>query len=111
MGHSADRWGPQNSSVGAPESASDDSGAVLAGRAQWRVRPKTPTWAIRALVVAKRSARSTRIKTLIQIRHIGFTAADDLQVRFRGVSPPAGSGGRRLATPSDVLSHATLGFV
>jgi transposase len=30
--------------------------------------------AIRALVVAKRSGRSTKIKTLNQIRHLGFTA-------------------------------------
>src|SRR5207244_2373788 len=42
--------------------------------------------AIRALVVAKRSGRSTKIKTLNQIRHLGFTAPDELRERLRGVS-------------------------
>jgi transposase len=42
--------------------------------------------AIRALMVAKRSARSTRIKTLNQIRHLGFTAPDDLRERLHGLS-------------------------
>ena len=41
--------------------------------------------AIRALVVAKRSGRSTKIKTLNQIRHLGFTAPDELRERLRGV--------------------------
>jgi transposase len=43
--------------------------------------------AIRALVVARRSARSTKIKTLNQIRHLGFTAPDQLRQRLSGVSP------------------------
>ena len=42
--------------------------------------------AIRALVVAKRSARSTKIKTLNQIRHLSFTAPDQLRERLKGVS-------------------------
>ena len=42
--------------------------------------------AIRALVVAKRSARSTKVKTLNQIRHLGFTAPDAIRVRLTGVS-------------------------
>ena len=42
--------------------------------------------AIRALVVAKRSGRSTKIKTLNQIRHLGFTAPDELRERLAGVS-------------------------
>jgi transposase len=42
--------------------------------------------AIRALVVAKRSAKSTRIKSMNQIRHLGLTAPDVLRDRFRGVS-------------------------
>jgi transposase len=41
--------------------------------------------AIRALVVAKRSCRSARIKTLNQIRHLGFTAPEQLRERLRGV--------------------------
>jgi transposase len=42
--------------------------------------------AIRALMVAKRSARSTKIATLNQIRHLGFTGPDELRERLRGAS-------------------------
>ena len=42
--------------------------------------------AIRALVVAKRSARSTRIQVLNQIRHLSFTAPEELRQRLAGVS-------------------------
>ena len=42
--------------------------------------------AIRALVVARRSARSTKIKTLNQIRHLGFTAPDEIRQSLHGVS-------------------------
>jgi transposase len=42
--------------------------------------------AIRALVVAKRSARSTKIKSLNQIRHLAFTAPDELRERLKGCS-------------------------
>ena len=42
--------------------------------------------AIRALVVAKRSARSVKIKTLNQIRHLSYTAPDQLRERLKGVS-------------------------
>src|SRR5947207_10365926 len=41
--------------------------------------------AIRALMVAKRSARSVKIKTLNQLRHLGFTGPDELRERFQGV--------------------------
>jgi transposase len=40
--------------------------------------------AIRALVVAKRSARSTKIKTLNQIRHLGFTAPEEIRQSLAG---------------------------
>jgi transposase len=42
--------------------------------------------ATRALVVAKRSARSMKVKTLNQIRHLGFTAPDPIRARLSGVS-------------------------
>jgi transposase len=42
--------------------------------------------AIRVLVVAKRSARSTKIKSLNQIRHLTFTAPDELRQRLKGCS-------------------------
>ncbi len=43
--------------------------------------------AIRALVVAKRSSRSTRIKTLNQIRHLGFTAPEEIRQSLQGITP------------------------
>ncbi len=41
---------------------------------------------VRALVVAKRSARDTKIKTLNQIRHLGFTAPEEIRQSLQGVS-------------------------
>ena len=43
--------------------------------------------AIRALLVAKRSCRSVRTKTLNQIRHLGFCGPDELRERLGGLSP------------------------
>ena len=42
--------------------------------------------AIRALLVARRSARDVRIKYLNQIRHLGFTAPETIREQFRDVS-------------------------
>jgi transposase len=39
------------------------------------------------LLVARRSGRDVRIKYLNQIRHLGFTAPDQLRERLRGVPP------------------------
>ena len=44
--------------------------------------------AVRALVVAGRSAKSTKIKTLDQIRHLGFTAAEGIRRSLPGLSRP-----------------------
>jgi transposase len=41
--------------------------------------------AIRALLVVRRSGRNVRIKYLNQIRHLGFTAPDELRERLRDV--------------------------
>jgi transposase len=66
--------------------------------------------AIRTLLIAKRSARDTRIKCLNQIRHLGFTAPDDLRERLRGV--PRGRLARTAAalrptTQTDPVVYAT----
>ena len=45
--------------------------------------------AIRVLVVAKRSARQARTKALIQMRHLGYTAPEQLRCRLKGLSVPA----------------------
>ncbi len=42
--------------------------------------------ALRALLVAKRSARSTRIRTIVQLRHLMFTAPDELRARLGSLS-------------------------
>ncbi len=41
---------------------------------------------MRALLVAKRSARSTRIRTIVQLRHLMFTAPDELRSRLGALS-------------------------
>ena len=70
-----------------PADAVEAARAALSGRAQGAGKTRDGNVeAIRALVVAKRSTRSTKIKTLNRIRHLGFTASDDLRERFRGVS-------------------------
>src|SRR5207244_7846229 len=73
-----------------PLDAVEAARAALSGRA--RAVAKTADGAaeaMRALLVAKRSARDARITMLNQIRHLGFTAPDQLRERFRGV--PRGS--------------------
>ena len=45
--------------------------------------------AIRALLVAKRSARVVRIKTVNQIRQLSFTAPEELRERMRGLGTVA----------------------
>ena len=53
------------------------------------VRPKSRDGnveAIRALMVAKRSARSVRIKTLNQIRHLSFTAPEEIRARYKDIT-------------------------
>jgi transposase len=58
--------------------------AALSGRASGIAKTADGNAeAIRALLIAKRSARDTRIMCLNQIRHLGFTAPDALRERFR----------------------------
>ncbi len=62
------------------------------------------------LLIAKRSARDTRIKCLNQIRHLGFTGPDELRERLRGV--PRGrlagtAAGLRPTAGSDPVVYAT----
>lgn len=70
-----------------PVDAVEAARAVLSGRASGVGKTRDGNVeAIRALTVAKRSARSTKIKSLNQIRHLGFCAPDQLRQRFHGVS-------------------------
>ena len=70
-----------------PLDAIEAARAALSGRACGAAKTRDGNVeAIRALVVAKRSARSTKIKTLNQIRHLSFTAPEELRQRLPGFS-------------------------
>jgi transposase len=69
---------------------SDTTDAVAAARAALSgsasVTPKTrngPVEQMRILMVARRSARSQRIETLNQLRHLVFTGPDEIRSRFK----------------------------
>ena len=85
--------------------------AALSGRARGHAKGGTGTVeALRALLVAKRSARSIRIKTAGQLRHLVITAPDDLRARFRGLTTNAlisQAAGLRPGTGNDPVRHAT----
>jgi len=69
-----------------PADAVEAARAALNGRARGLAKSADGNAeAMRALLVAKRSARETRIKALNQIRHLSFTAPDELRERFRSV--------------------------
>ena len=56
---------------------------TLSGRCEGRAKSGDGhAEALRALLVAKRSARSTRIRTIVQLRHLMFTAPDELRSRL-----------------------------
>ena len=60
--------------------------AALSGRASGIAKSADgDVEAIRALLVVRRSGRNVRIKYLNQIRHLGFTAPDELRERLRDV--------------------------
>jgi len=70
-----------------PLDAVEAARAVLSGRASGEGKSRDGNVeAIRALTIAKRSARSTKIKSLNQIRHLGFCAPEPLWQRFHGLS-------------------------
>lgn len=70
-----------------PIDAVEAARSAQGGRARGLAKSRTGNVeAIRALSVARRSAQSMRVKTMNQIRHLGFTAPDDLRERFEGLS-------------------------
>ena len=94
-----------------PADALEAARAALSGRAQGAGKTRDGNVeAIRALVVAKRSARSSKIKALNQIRHLGFTASDELRERLSGISRQhLGAAAARLRprAGSDAITFAT----
>ena len=70
---------------------SDPTDALAAARAalsgEASVTPKSrngPVEQMRVLMVARRSAREQRIQSLNQLRHLVFTAPEEIRVRFKG---------------------------
>src|SRR6202453_2411158 len=73
-----------------PLDAVEAARAALSGRAKGSPKSRDgAVEAIRVLVVAKRSARQARTKALIQMRHLGYTAPEQLRCRMKGLSVPA----------------------
>jgi transposase len=73
-----------------PLDAVEAARSVLSGRASGSPKSRDgAVEAIRVLVVAKRSARQARVKALIQMRHLGFTAPEQLRCRLKGLSVQA----------------------
>jgi transposase len=85
--------------------------AVLSGRAAGVAKTADGNVeAMRALLIAKRSGRETRISCLNQIRHLSFTAPDDLRERFHRIPRSALAGQAASLRPrhdSDVVTYAT----
>lgn len=94
-----------------PADAIEAARAAMSGRAQGAGKTKDGTVeAIRVLMVAKRSARSTKVKTLNQIRHLSFTAPEDLRERLKDCSRQhlaATAAGLRPRVGSDPVTFAT----
>jgi transposase len=86
--------------------------AALSGRAYGKAKAADGrVEAMRVVLVARRSARNVRIKTLNQLRHLGFTAPDELRERLRAI-PPGHLGAHTAALrpgsdTNDVVIHAT----
>ena len=106
-----------------PADAIEAARAALSGRAQGEGKTRDGNVeAMRTLVVAKRSARSSKIQALNQIRHLSFTASEELRERLKGVSrqqlaaeaarlrPRAGSDRVTFATKTalSMLGHRVL---
>jgi transposase len=73
-----------------PLDAVEAARAALSGRASGSPKSRDgAVEAIRVLVVAKRSARQARVKALLQMRHLGYTAPEQLRCRLKGLSVPA----------------------
>lgn len=94
-----------------PADAIEAARAAQSGRASGVAKSRDgKVEAIRVLMVARRSARDTRIKTLNQIRQLSFTAPDDLRAALAGLTPTAvidRAAGLRPGTAGDPVTFAT----
>ena len=69
-----------------PLDAIEAARAVLSGRAKEAKTKDGAVEALRVLLVARRSAAQARTKALVQMRHLVYTAPDDLAVSLKGLS-------------------------
>jgi transposase len=94
-----------------PNDAVEAARAAQGGRALGQAKSRDGNVeAIRALMVAKDSAQSTKVKTLNQIRHLSFTAPDELRERLRPLSAivlPTEAAALRPRAGSDPVTFAT----
>jgi transposase len=85
-----DRQKRRRSGKSDPLDAIEAARAALSGRAKGKPKSRDgAVEAIRVLVVAKRSARQARGKALVQMRHLGYSAPEQLRCRMKGLSVPA----------------------
>jgi transposase len=106
----ADRQDRRRAGKSDPLDAVSAARAALSGRARGASKGRDGTVeAVRALMVAKRSARSERTQSINQARALVVTGPDDLRARFAQHSTAdlvAGLAGLR-PRPGEVVAHAT----
>ena len=94
-----------------PVDAVEAARAAQSGRASGLAKSRDGNVeAIRTLIVARRSARDMRIKSINQIRHLSFTAPDELRERLRPLTAtmlPRAAAGLRPRVGNDPVVHAT----
>lgn len=94
-----------------PADAVEAARAAQSGRAAGVAKSRDGNVeAVRVLVVAKRSARDTRIKTLNQMRHLSFTGPDALRARLKGLTAAQlaiDTAALRPRSGGDVVMYAT----
>jgi transposase len=105
------RQSRRNNGNSDPLDAVEAARAAISGRASGLGKTKDgPVEAIRVLVVAKRSARQARVKAIVQMRHLGITAPDQLHSRLKGLTVTAlvaESAGYRSNRSPDPVTAAT----
>jgi transposase len=81
------RQARRNAGKSDPLDAVEAARAALSGKASGQAKSRDG-WveALRVLLVAKRSARTARVKALTQMRAVVYSAPDELRVRFEGLS-------------------------
>jgi len=95
------RQARRNAGKSDPLDAVEAARAALSGKASGRAKSRDG-WveALRVLLVAKRSARTARVKALTQMRAVTYSAPDELRGRLEGLSISAFVSSAQLLRPS-----------